>query len=99
MTVFDRNIKVSMARGGQGAGGGSSAGAVVGGGGAPRGGSDPDRVTRTIHVGGIPMDVVSEEQLADYFKHVGEVRQTLFLSAISPAAFVEPRCAQHFPSL
>eukprot|EP00951_Prasinocladus_malaysianus_P031958 scaffold309028_cov42-Prasinocladus_malaysianus.AAC.1 len=35
--------------------------------------ADPDRVTRTIHVGGIPMDVVSEDQLADYFRHVGEV--------------------------
>eukprot|EP00873_Tetraselmis_striata_P007435 jgi/Tetstr1/427699/TSEL_017824.t1 len=72
MNVFDRSIKVSMARGASAGGGGGG-----GGGGGPRGSgggaNDPDRVTRTIHVGGIPMDVVTEDQLADYFKHVGEV--------------------------
>eukprot|EP00191_Tetraselmis_sp_GSL018_P024644 CAMPEP_0177625698 /NCGR_PEP_ID=MMETSP0419_2-20121207/30246_1 /TAXON_ID=582737 /ORGANISM="Tetraselmis sp., Strain GSL018" /LENGTH=355 /DNA_ID=CAMNT_0019126677 /DNA_START=1031 /DNA_END=2096 /DNA_ORIENTATION=- len=52
--------------GGGGGGGSSSASAVAKS-------SDPERVTRTIHVGGIPMDAISEEQLADYFKHVGEV--------------------------
>jgi RNA recognition motif-containing protein len=67
MNVFERNIKVSMARGT----GSSGSGKMASGG--TSGPPDPDRVTRTIHVGGIPMDVVSEDQLADYFKHVGEV--------------------------
>lgn len=35
--------------------------------------NDPDRVQRTIHIGGLPFEEISEETLADYFSHVGEV--------------------------
>ena len=59
MNVFDRVIKVNMARGGSGPGVVRSL--------------DPDRVQRTIHVGGLPFDEISEETLAEYFSHVGEV--------------------------
>ena len=59
MNVFERVIKVNMARGGSGPGVVRSL--------------DPDRVQRTIHVGGLPFDEISEETLADYFSHVGEV--------------------------
>ena len=59
MSVFDRSIKVSMARGGAGPG-------VVRS-------NDPDRVQRTIHVGGLPMEDLSESVLAEFFQHVGEV--------------------------
>ena len=57
--MFDRVIKVNMARGGSGPGVVRSL--------------DPDRVQRTIHVGGLPFDEISEETLAEYFSHVGEV--------------------------
>ena len=57
--MFDRSIKVSMARGGAGPG-------VVRS-------NDPDRVQRTIHVGGLPMEDLSESVLAEFFQHVGEV--------------------------
>ena len=60
MNVFERQIRVSMARGGSGPG-------VVRS-------NDPDRVQRTIHVGGLPFEEISEETLAEYFAHVGEVR-------------------------
>jgi RNA recognition motif-containing protein len=59
MNVFSRVIKVNMARGGTGPGLVRS--------------NDPDRVQRTIHIGGLPFDEISEETLADYFSHVGEV--------------------------
>ena len=59
MAVFDRTIKVSMARGGAGPG-------VVRS-------NDPDRVQRTVHVGGLPMEELSETVLADFFHNVGEV--------------------------
>lgn len=59
MNVFERVIKVNMARGGSGPGVVRSL--------------DPDRVQRTIHVGGLPFDEISEETLAEYFSHVGEV--------------------------
>ncbi len=59
MNVFERQIRVSMARGGSGPG-------VVRS-------NDPDRVQRTIHVGGLPFEEISEETLAEYFAHVGEV--------------------------
>ncbi len=59
MAVFDRTIKVSMARGGAGPG-------VVRS-------NDPDRVQRTVHVGGLPMEELSETVLADFFQNVGEV--------------------------
>lgn len=59
MAVFDRVIKVNMARGGSGPGVVRSL--------------DPDRVQRTVHVGGLPFDEISEETLSDYFHHVGEV--------------------------
>lgn len=59
MTVFERPIKVNMARGGSGPG-------IVRS-------NDPDRVQRTIHVGGLPFDEIQEETLAEYFGHVGEV--------------------------
>ncbi|KAK9786797.1 hypothetical protein WJX73_003056 [Symbiochloris irregularis] len=59
MNVFDRIIKVNMARGGSGPGVVRSL--------------DPDRVQRTVHVGGLPFDEISEETLSDYFSHVGEV--------------------------
>ena len=58
--MFDRVIKVNMARGGSGPG-------IVRS-------SDPDRVQRTVHVGGLPMEELNEEALAKYFSHVGEVR-------------------------
>lgn len=61
MNVFERQIRVSMARGGSGPG-------VVRS-------NDPDRVQRTIHVGGLPFEEISEETLAEYFAHVGEVRE------------------------
>jgi hypothetical protein len=61
MNVFDRIIKVNMARGGSGPG-------IVRS-------SDPDRVQRTIHVGGLPLEEIGEETLAEYFSHVGEVRR------------------------
>ena len=64
MNVFDRVIKVNMARGGAGPG-------VVRS-------NDPDRVQRTVHVGGLPFEEISEETLADYFSHVGEVTSSLF---------------------
>lgn len=60
MAVFDRTIKVSMARGGAGPG-------VVRS-------NDPDRVQRTVHVGGLPMEELSEAVLADFFQNVGEVQ-------------------------
>lgn len=63
MMVFDRPIKVNMARGGSGPG-------IVRS-------NDPDRVQRTIHVGGLPFDELQEETLAEYFGHVGEVRPPL----------------------
>ncbi|KAA6426169.1 MAG: RNA-binding RBP37 [Trebouxia sp. A1-2] len=59
MAVFNRTIKVSMARGGAGPG-------VVRS-------NDPDRVQRTVHVGGLPMEELSETVLADFFQNVGEV--------------------------
>jgi hypothetical protein len=59
MTVFERPIRVNMARGGSGPG-------VVRS-------NDPDRVQRTIHIGGLPFDELSEEAIADYFSHIGEV--------------------------
>jgi hypothetical protein len=59
MNVFERPIKVNMARGGSGPG-------IVRS-------NDPDRVQRTIHVGGLPFDEIQEETLAEYFGHVGEV--------------------------
>jgi RNA recognition motif-containing protein len=59
MMVFERPIKVNMARGGSGPG-------IVRS-------NDPDRVQRTIHVGGLPFDELQEETLAEYFGHVGEV--------------------------
>ena len=59
MNVFDRVIKVNMARGGSGPGVVRSL--------------DPDRVQRTVHVGGLPFDEISEETLSEYFSHVGEV--------------------------
>lgn len=59
MAVFDRTIKVSMARGGAGPG-------VVRS-------NDPDRVQRTVHVGGLPMEELSETVLANFFQNVGEV--------------------------
>ena len=61
MAVFDRTIKVSMARGGAGPG-------VVRS-------NDPDRVQRTVHVGGLPMEELSETVLADFFQNVGEVNE------------------------
>ena len=61
MAVFDRTIKVSMARGGAGPG-------VVRS-------NDPDRVQRTVHVGGLPMEELSETVLADFFQNVGEVNR------------------------
>lgn len=63
MAVFDRTIKVSMARGGAGPG-------VVRS-------NDPDRVQRTVHVGGLPMEELSETVLADFFQNVGEVTETM----------------------
>lgn len=78
MAVFDRTIKVSMARGGAGPG-------VVRS-------NDPDRVQRTVHVGGLPMEELSETVLADFFQNVGEVNRinldlarstgVMFLSAL-----------------
>ena len=68
MAVFDRTIKVSMARGGAGPG-------VVRS-------NDPDRVQRTVHVGGLPMEELSETVLADFFQNVGEV--TRLCSACMP---------------
>ena len=65
MNVFERVIKVNMARGGSGPGVVRSL--------------DPDRVQRTIHVGGLPFDEISEETLAEYFSHVGEVRSRSLL--------------------
>ena len=62
MAVFDRTIKVSMARGGAGPG-------VVRS-------NDPDRVQRTVHVGGLPMEELSETVLADFFQNVGEVTRS-----------------------
>ena len=59
MAVFDRTIKVSMARGGAGPG-------VVRS-------NDPDRAQRAVHVGGLPMEELSETVLADFFQNVGEV--------------------------
>lgn len=59
MNVFERPIKVNMARGGSGPG-------IVRS-------NDPDRVQRTIHVGGLPFEEITEETLAEYFSHVGEV--------------------------
>ncbi len=59
MNVFDRQIRVNMARGGSGPG-------IVRS-------NDPDRVQRTIHIGGLPFDELSEETIAEYFSHVGEV--------------------------
>ena len=76
MNVFERQIRVSMARGGSGPG-------VVRS-------NDPDRVQRTIHVGGLPFEEISEETLAEYFAHVGEVRTSrscwLWVPAKSAAA-------------
>ena len=63
MNVFDRVIKVNMARGGSGPGVVRSL--------------DPDRVQRTVHVGGLPFDEISEETLSEYFAHVGEVSLSL----------------------
>lgn len=60
MNVFERPIKVNMARGGSGPG-------IVRS-------NDPDRVQRTIHVGGLPFEEITEDTLAEYFSHVGEVR-------------------------
>ena len=60
MDVFGRIIKVNMARGGSGPG-------IVRS-------NDPDRVQRTVHVGGLPFEEITEETLAEYFSHVGEVR-------------------------
>ena len=67
MAVFDRTIKVSMARGGAGPG-------VVRS-------NDPDRVQRTVHVGGLPMEELSETVLADFFQNVGEVSAPYQLTA------------------
>lgn len=64
MNVFDRQIRVNMARGGSGPG-------IVRS-------NDPDRVQRTIHIGGLPFDELSEETIAEYFSHVGEVHLAIF---------------------
>ena len=69
MSVFDRSIKVSMARGGAGPG-------VVRS-------NDPDRVQRTIHVGGLPMEDLSESVLAEFFQHVGEVSRSHITRCLS----------------
>ena len=61
MNVFDRQIRVNMPRGDSGPG-------IVRS-------HDPDRVQRTIHIGGLPFDELSEEAIAEYFSHVGEVHQ------------------------
>ena len=58
ISVFDIRFKVSMARGGAGPG-------VVRS-------NDPDRVQRTVHVGGLPMEELSETVLANFFQNVGE---------------------------
>lgn len=63
MTVFDRQIRVNMARGGSGPG-------VVRS-------NDPDRVQRTIHIGGLPFDEITEETISEYFSHVGEVSHVI----------------------
>jgi RNA recognition motif-containing protein len=59
MDVFARPIKVNFARGGGGPG-------IIRS-------NDPDRVTRTVHIGGLQMDDLPEDSLAEYFKHIGEV--------------------------
>ncbi len=59
MMVFERQIRVNMARGGSGPG-------VVRS-------NDPDRVQRTIHIGGLPFDELSEESISGYFSNIGEV--------------------------
>ena len=72
MNVFDRVIKVNMARGGSGPGVVRSL--------------DPDRVQRTVHVGGLPFEEISEETLSEYFSHVGEV----CIRLITPATASSP---------
>ena len=76
MAVFERTIKVSMARGGAGPG-------VVRS-------NDPDRVQRTIHVGGLPMEELSETVLADFFQNVGEVQdaQLQLIGALMPTCIL-----------
>eukprot|EP00232_Nephroselmis_pyriformis_P027865 CAMPEP_0182867938 /NCGR_PEP_ID=MMETSP0034_2-20130328/9017_1 /TAXON_ID=156128 /ORGANISM="Nephroselmis pyriformis, Strain CCMP717" /LENGTH=266 /DNA_ID=CAMNT_0025000325 /DNA_START=204 /DNA_END=1000 /DNA_ORIENTATION=- len=64
MEFYDRPLRVSKAA--------SNKGSVIGG--APKAQpSDPERCSRTIHVGGIPMTEVTEEQLAEYFSAIGQV--------------------------
>ena len=74
MAVFDRTIKVSMARGGAGPG-------VVRS-------NDPDRVQRTVHVGGLPMEELSETVLADFFQNVGEVWFGFMLAHCSQFSYI-----------
>ena len=49
--------------------------------------NDPDRVQRTVHVGGLPMEELSETVLANFFQNVGEA-STLIRDL--PAAFMHP---------
>ena len=84
MNVFNRVIKVNMARGGSGPGVVRSL--------------DPDRVQRTIHVGGLPFDEISEETLAEYFSHVGEVWSGLPDSMIKVAVSFPSRGLQDAPT-
>ncbi|CAD7699212.1 unnamed protein product [Ostreobium quekettii] len=42
-------------------------------GGGPLRNNDPDRVNKTIHVAGIPMEDIEEDVLAEFFSHCGEV--------------------------
>lgn len=81
MMVFDRPIKVNMARGGSGPG-------IVRS-------NDPDRVQRTIHVGGLPFDELQEETLAEYFGHVGEVNAVRKSGRFAWVEFATLQAAQH----
>jgi hypothetical protein len=88
MDVFGRKIRVNLARGGGGPG-------IVRS-------SDPDRVTRTVHIGGFPMEDVNEEQLAEYFSHVGEVSPSALsfgfcrrICSGATAAALAPAAARH----
>lgn len=42
-------------------------------GGGPLRSNDPDRVNKTIHVAGLPMEDIEEDVLAEFFSHCGEV--------------------------
>ncbi|GMH40146.1 hypothetical protein BSKO_08050 [Bryopsis sp. KO-2023] len=42
-------------------------------GGGPLRNNDPDRVNKTIHVAGLPMEDIEEDVLAEFFAHCGEV--------------------------